>query len=271
LLAGCATTTNDAGVRLYKKPDLSKVVVGTPISKVAALRNPIHREVMTKGNLKGAEVWTYEWDAPNDDVNNMMFTSIAVKDGVILGWYEDTVDKWRKNPKAHKDAKLASAWQDAAGYMAQAHQYQQMANAFSAMGSMYPSTTSSYPLRQANEAAMFAAITAPSSQPTRTQRGTMLTSPQGNYLGSISPTGMMTDARGNYRGSADRLGNISGAQGQYLGNVSRSGAMTDSRGNYLGTVSPGGAVGDSQGRFRGTISGGSVVDTQGRAVMHYSE
>jgi hypothetical protein len=33
------------------------------------------------------------WDLPNDEVNNKMFTSVVVKDGVILGWHEETADK----------------------------------------------------------------------------------------------------------------------------------------------------------------------------------
>jgi len=122
LLAGCATT-NDAGVRLHKKPDLSKVTPGTPIKKVAALKKPIKREVITKGELKGAEAWLYEWNAPNDEVNNKMFTSVVVKDGVILGWHEETADKWREDPALHKQAKLLSALENYQGHMARAAAY----------------------------------------------------------------------------------------------------------------------------------------------------
>jgi hypothetical protein len=128
VLAGCATTTNDAGVRLYKKPDLSKVAAGTPVAKVAALKNPIHREAITKGVLKGAEVWVYEWDAPDDEVNNRMFTYVVVRDGAIIDYVEDSPDKWRKDPKSYKAAKLASSWEDISGYMAQAARYQAAAN-----------------------------------------------------------------------------------------------------------------------------------------------
>ncbi len=126
-LCSCATT-NDAGVRLYKKPDLTKVAPGTPIKKVSGLKNPIKREVITKGELKGAEAWLYEWDAPNDEVNNKMFTSVVVKDGVIFGYAEDTPDKWRKDPKLHKAAKIASSWEDIAGHLATAARYQAAAN-----------------------------------------------------------------------------------------------------------------------------------------------
>ena len=127
-LAGCATK-NDAGITLYKKPDLSKVAPGTPLKKVAGLKKPIKKEALTKGDLKGAEAWLFEWDLPNDEVNNKMFTSVVVKDGVILGYAEESADKWSKNPKLHKAAKMDSAWEDMAGYMAQAARYQAAASA----------------------------------------------------------------------------------------------------------------------------------------------
>jgi hypothetical protein len=127
LLPGCATK-NDAGIVLHKKPDLTKVTPGTPVNKVASLKKPIKREVITKGELKGAEAWLYEWDAPNDEVNNKMFTSVVVKDGVILGYAEETPDKWRKNRKLHEAAKMASSWEDIAGHMAKAARYQAVAN-----------------------------------------------------------------------------------------------------------------------------------------------
>lgn len=76
-LAGCATK-NDSGVVLYKKPDLSIVTPGTPANKVAALKKPIKREVIAKGQLKGAEGWLFKWDTPNDEVNNKMYTSVVV-------------------------------------------------------------------------------------------------------------------------------------------------------------------------------------------------
>ena len=119
VLSGCATR-NDAGIVLHKKPDLTKVAPGTPVSKVASLKKPIKREVITKGDLRGAEAWLYEWDAPGDEVNNKMFTSVVVKDGIILGYAEDTPDKWRKNPDLFKAAKTASTWEDAMGYFAKA-------------------------------------------------------------------------------------------------------------------------------------------------------
>ena len=122
LLGGCATT-NDAGVRLYKKPDLSKLVPGTPVNKVSGLKKPIKKEAFTKGDLKGAEAWLYEWDLPNDEVNNKMFTSVVVKDGIILGYAEESADKWSKAPELHKAAKAQSALEDYAGYMAQAAYY----------------------------------------------------------------------------------------------------------------------------------------------------
>lgn len=115
-------------MRLYKKPDLTKVTPGTPVNKVGALKKPNKREVITKGELKGAEAWLYEWDAPNDEVNNKMFTSVVVKDGVVLGYAEDTPDKWRKDPKLHKAAKLQSSFEDLSSSLAQAARYQAAAS-----------------------------------------------------------------------------------------------------------------------------------------------
>lgn len=129
LIGGCATK-NDAGVTLHKKPDLSKVTPGTPVSKIASLKKPIKREVITKGKLKGAEAWLFEWDAPNDEVNNKMYTSVVVKDGVVVAYVEDTPDKWRKDPKLHEAAKLASSWENIGGHMARSARYQAVANYF---------------------------------------------------------------------------------------------------------------------------------------------
>jgi hypothetical protein len=139
-LGGCATK-NDAGIVLHKKPDLSKVTPGTPVKKVAGLKKPVKKEVLIKGDLKGAEAWLFEWDLPNDEVNNKMFTSVVVKDGVILGWHEETADKWSKNPQLHKAAKLNSTWEDAMGHFAQAARYQ----AASAMLANYNAYNASRP------------------------------------------------------------------------------------------------------------------------------
>jgi hypothetical protein len=151
LLSGCATK-NDSGVVLYKKPDLSKVAPGTPVSKVAGLKKPIKREVITKGELKGAEAWLYEWDAPNDEVNNKMFTSVVVKDGIITGFYEETPDKWRKDPGMLKQAKLQSAFEDLASSMAQAAQYQAAAGYLAGYGAQMANRASSAPMQAYNNA-----------------------------------------------------------------------------------------------------------------------
>ena len=150
-LAGCATK-NDAGVVLHKKPDLSKVTPGTPISKVAGLKNPIKREVITKGELKGAQAWLYEWDAPDDEVNNKMFTSVVVKDGIITGFYEETPDKWRKDPAMLKQAKLQSAFENYAGHMAQAAQYQAAAGYLAGYGAQMANSAASAPMQAYNNA-----------------------------------------------------------------------------------------------------------------------
>lgn len=126
ILTGCVTK-NDAGVRLYKKPDLTKVTPGTPINKVAGLKKPIKKEVFTKGDLKGAEAWLFEWDLPNDDVNNRMFTSVIVKDGIILGYAEETAEKWSKQPELYKAAKKLSAGENFVGHMAKAAYYERAA------------------------------------------------------------------------------------------------------------------------------------------------
>ena len=151
LTSGCATK-NDAGVVLHKKPDLSKVTPWTPISKVAGLKKPIKREVITKGELKGAQAWLYEWDAPNDEVNNKMFTSVVVKDGIITGFYEETPDKWRKDPEMLKQAKLQSAFEDLASSMAQAAQYQAAAGYLAGYGAQMANRAASAPMQAYNNA-----------------------------------------------------------------------------------------------------------------------
>jgi hypothetical protein len=151
LLTGCATK-NDAGIVLHKKPDLTKVTPGTPVNKVASLKKPIKREVITKGELKGAEAWLYEWDAPNDEVNNKMFTSVVVKDGVVLGYVEDTPDKWRKDPALHKAAKTASAFEDIGGYMAQAAAYGAAASYMANYGASMVNRAANAPMQAYNNA-----------------------------------------------------------------------------------------------------------------------
>jgi len=118
LLSGCAR--NEYGIPLKKKPDLSAVQPGTPISKVRGLKKPIKKEALTQGELKGAEAWLFEWNLPNDEVNNRMFTSVVVKDGVVLGWHEETPDKWTKNPELYKAARLDTALENLAAAQARA-------------------------------------------------------------------------------------------------------------------------------------------------------
>lgn len=85
--------------------------------------------MLTKGELKGAEAWLFEWDLPNDEMNNKMFTWVVVKDGVILAYAEESADKWSKDPQLHKAARVQSAFENYAGHMAQAAQYQAAASA----------------------------------------------------------------------------------------------------------------------------------------------
>jgi hypothetical protein len=145
-LAGCATT-NHAGVRLYKKPDLSKVTPETPIAKVPSLKKPIKREAITKGELKGSEALLYEWDSPNDDVNNRMFTTVVVRDGMIVGYSEETTDKWREDPKLHSAAKYASACENIASLQARLERFQMA----SAMIANYNSTRPQFTPVQASQ------------------------------------------------------------------------------------------------------------------------
>lgn len=144
-VAGC-TTTNNAGVRLYKKPDLSKAVTGTPIKKVAGLKPPLKREIISKGDLKGAEVWVYEWDAPNDDVNNRMFTSVVVKDGAFVGFVEESVEKWQKNPKLHNAAVIDSKFENLASLQARIASYQAAASVLANYNASRPQFTPTPPL-----------------------------------------------------------------------------------------------------------------------------
>lgn len=150
-LGGCVTT-NDAGLRLYDKPDMSKLVpslkdgyvvdtgfVGPPISKLSRLPNPVTRTAITKGKWKGAELWSYEWDMPNDEVNNKMYTVVVVKNGYIVDYAEESAGKWYDNPKMYESAKLASSWENIGGYMAQAARYERAANAGAAYRSKAPS------------------------------------------------------------------------------------------------------------------------------------
>ncbi len=118
LVAACAK--NEYGIPLKKKPDLSAVQPGTPISKVRGLKKPIKKEALTQGELNGAEAWLFEWNLPNDEVNNRMFTSVVVKDGVVLGWHEETPDKWTKSPELYKAARLDTALENLAAAQARA-------------------------------------------------------------------------------------------------------------------------------------------------------
>jgi hypothetical protein len=126
-LAGCATT-NDSGVALHPKPDLSEVAPGTPIKRVAGLKTPVAKEPATAGYPQGAEIWFYEWDLPDDGVNNRMFTSVVVKDGAILEHKEETAEKWRQSADLHRMAKVDSALEDVASLNAMAGRYHRVAS-----------------------------------------------------------------------------------------------------------------------------------------------
>ncbi len=126
-LTGCAAT-NDSGVALHRKPDLSSVSPGTPVAKVPALKKPLRKEPANDPALPGAEVWLFEWDLPDDGVNNRMFTSVVVKDGLVVGIREETPDKWQQDPQQHMAAKLDSALEDVASLKATAARYHRVAS-----------------------------------------------------------------------------------------------------------------------------------------------
>lgn len=104
LLTGCAQ--NEYGVPIYKRPDSANMKPGTPWSKVKGVGQAKKRAVLPDGKYEGAETWVFEWDLPGDDVNNSMFTTVAVKDGVIVAVDEQTANKWQKDPKLYQAAKL---------------------------------------------------------------------------------------------------------------------------------------------------------------------
>ena len=258
LLSGCATK-NDAGIILHKKPDLTKVTPGTPISKVAGLKKPIKREVITKGELKGAEAWLYEWDAPNDEVNNKMFTSVVVKDGIITGFYEETPDKWRKDPEMLKQAKLQSAFEDLASSMAQAAQYQAAAGYLAGYGAQMANRAASAPMQAYNNAY------ASSYKPWETAPSTVNYGMIGG--GNISPqtslfsqpintstrAANVLDSRGALAGSVNQRGQILDSRGEIAGTINERGQILDARGNLSGSVNDRNQILDSRGRLSGSI------------------
>lgn len=264
-LAGCATK-NDSGVVLYKKPDLSKVAPGTPVSKVAGLKKPIKREVITRGELKGAEAWLYEWDAPNDEVNNRMFTSVVIKDGVITGFYEETPDKWRKDPKLHKAAKLQSAFEDLSSSMARAAQYQAAADFMAGYGASMINRAATAPMEAYNTA--FANSYRPwETAPSTVNYGMIGGGPipfGGGNVNSQPPlfsqpintstrAANVFDSRGALAGSVNQRGQILDSRGEVAGKINERGQILDTRGNLSGSVNDRNQILDSRGRLSGSI------------------
>jgi hypothetical protein len=218
---------NDVGIRLHKKPDLSAVTPGTPLNKVRGLSKPIKREVITKGELQGAEMRLYEWDLKDDDVNNRMFTSVVVKDGVILGWYEDTPAKWQKDPQLHKMAKLESAFENLA--KAQAN-YAATQAAIGAAGAYMANRASYNPMQYYNMAY---------NQMPPIQTSTRLANvygARGELAGSVNRRGQLLDSRGELAGSINSRGQILDARGDLAGSVTESGQILNSRGDLSGSV-----------------------------------
>jgi major membrane immunogen (membrane-anchored lipoprotein) len=258
LLTGCATK-NDAGIVLHKKPDLTKVTPGTPVTKVASLKKPTKREVITKGELKGAEAWLYEWDAPDDEVNNKMFTSVVVKDGVVLGYVEDTTDKWRKDPALHKAAKTASAFEDISGYMAQAAAYGAAASYMANHGASMVNRAANAPMQAYNNAY------ANSYKPWETAPSTVNYGMFGG--GNVSPqpapfsqpintstrAANVFDSRGALAGSVNQRGQILDSRGEVAGKINERGQIVDTRGNLSGSINDRNQILDSRGRLSGSV------------------
>jgi hypothetical protein len=233
LLVGCAAS----GPKLYKKPDLSAVTAGTPIKDVRALRKPVARQAVTKGKLKGAETWLYEWDLPNDEVNNKVFTAVVVKDGVILGWVEESADKWRKDPKLYKDAKMATATENYYFYMAQAARYQAAANYAAGYGAMMAERSAAAPMQAYNTAFGNPYLPAPLTPPIDTStRLASVYDARGELAGSVNRRGQLLDSRGELAGSIDEDGKILDSRGDLAGSLNDRGQILDSRGEYTGSI-----------------------------------
>lgn len=182
-LTGC-TTTNDSGVVLHRKPDLSAVAPGTPIAKVAELQNPLKKEPILESDQSGAETWIYEWDLPDDGVNNRMFTSVVVKDGVIVSFREETADKWQQDAELHRAARLDSALEDVSSLKAAAARYQRVAS----LRENYNATPHAETWNLLTERAQFIRRDAPLAAGTANQAGSPVESPAASVVASSPET-----------------------------------------------------------------------------------
>ena len=102
LAAGCA------GPKTLRKRDLSSVQVGEVAALSKKLSKPTYILPVTKGRYRGAQMYVYEWDKPDDNIVNRMYTYVVVRDGLVAAVFEDPVDKYEKDAKAAAYAFLDS-------------------------------------------------------------------------------------------------------------------------------------------------------------------
>ena len=106
----CATfaVTGCAGPKTFKKRDLSSVQVGETAALSKKLSKPTYIVPVTKGRYQGAQMYVYEWDLPDDNIVNRMYTYVVVRDGLVAAVFEDPADKYEKDAKAAAYAFLDS-------------------------------------------------------------------------------------------------------------------------------------------------------------------
>ena len=102
LAAGCA------GPKTLRKRDLSSVQVGDAVVTSKPLRKPTYILPVTRGRDKGSQMLVYEWDKPDDEIINRMYTYVVVRDGRVTGIFEDPADKYDKDARAAAYAFLDS-------------------------------------------------------------------------------------------------------------------------------------------------------------------
>jgi hypothetical protein len=102
LSAGCA------GPKTLRKRDFSSVQVGDALASTKQLRKPTYILPVTKGRYEGAQMLVYEWDKPDDEIINRMYTYVVVRDGRVAMIFEDPADKYEKDARAAAYAFLDS-------------------------------------------------------------------------------------------------------------------------------------------------------------------
>lgn len=102
LAAGCA------GPKTLRKRDFSAVQVGDAVATSKPLRKPTYILPVTQGRHEGAQMLVYEWDKPDDEIVNRMYTYVVVRDGRVTKIFEDPADKYEKDARAAAYAFLDS-------------------------------------------------------------------------------------------------------------------------------------------------------------------